>query len=200
MSVASRAWLLLGVVCLTLGCRAVSAPPSIAKVPEFSLHDQHDQQITAQSLRGKVWVANFIFTNCPDVCPLLTGKLSGVRTELLRERSKVHFVSFSVDPANDTPAVLQKYANEHNADHPNWSFLTGPVDAIKAVVIQGFKQSMDPKGEEPGKAYTVLHGSHFVLVDRALMIRGYYPSDQEGLMRLARDARLLLAEKAAAGP
>ena len=122
--------------------------------------------------------------------------MSGLRTQLAAQRGKLRFVSFSVDPHNDTPAVLKKYARKHLADYPDWSFVTGPIDRVKEVVVAGFKQSMEPLAAGDSRARTVLHGSHFVLVDDKLEIRGYYPSDPEGLKRLERDARLLLKQQA----
>jgi protein SCO1/2 len=158
------------------------------------LLDQNAHSFVPAQLRGVVWIANFMFTSCPDVCPLLTERMSGVRTQLAAERARVHFVSFSVDPGHDSPAVLKKYAAEHRADWPDWTFATGPIDRVKEVVVSGFKQAMEPQPApvSDSKARTILHGSHFVLVDAALVIRGFYSSDAEGLMRLARDAKLLL--------
>lgn len=169
--------------------------PRIAQVPQFALHDQNASGLRRDDLRGHVWIANFMFTSCPDVCPLLTAKMSGVRGRLVADRADVRYVSFSVDPEHDTPAVLKKYATEHGADLPDWRFLTGPVEQVEHVIVSGFKEALQPGPEVAGKARAILHGSHFVLIDRALSIRGYYPSDQEGLLRLARDARILLAEK-----
>jgi protein SCO1/2 len=188
--------LLLASLAGCLACKGGEPLPRIAEVPQFQLRDQNGRELRRDALRGKVWVANFMFSRCPDVCPLLTGKMKGLRTELLRERSHLRFVSFSVDPEHDTPAVLKKFAQEHGADQPDWSFLTGPLQLIQDIVIKGFKQTLAPEPEQAGKAYSILHGSHFVLVDRGLSIRGYYPSDENGLLRLARDARVLVAEKA----
>ena len=185
---------------LLLGCRPSADLPRLAQAPAFSLLDQDGRETSRKTFAGKVWIANFIFTHCPDVCPIHTGMLSGVRTELRPVRADVRFVSFSVDPEHDTPAVLKKFAIEHNADQPDWRFLTGPVEQLKRVVVQGFKQAIDPQAAQPGKAYTILHGSHFVLVDRDLMIRGYYRSDAEGVLLLQRDARILVAEKPKAKP
>ena len=186
----------IGSVLLCLCALACGRPPDLPRlgqVPEFALRDQHDQAVSARDLRGQFWIANFMFTSCPDVCPLLTSKLSGVRTRLVADRIKVQYVSFSVDPATDTPPVLAKYAAEHHVDFRDWRFLTGPLEKVREVIVGGFKQSL--QREPPDKAgapESILHGSHFVLVDRALSIRGFYPSDEEGLLRLARDARMLV--------
>jgi protein SCO1/2 len=186
----------------SVGCVRKADLPRIAQVPAFVLRDQNDRELSRGDLRGSVWIANFMFTSCPDVCPLLTAKMSGVRSRLVGDRAKVRFVSFSVDPAHDTPAALKKYAIEHRADWSDWTFLTGPADLVQQVIVSGFKQTLRPDPESTGKVRSILHGSHFVLIDRGLFIRAYYPSDEEGLLRLARDARIVLAEKSgpAGGP
>jgi protein SCO1/2 len=120
--------------------------------------------------------------------------MSGVRTRLVADRVPVEIVSFSVDPGTDTPEVLKKYARERNADFDDWRFLTGPIDQVKQVIVEGFKQSIQVDSAQAGQPQSILHGSHFVLVDRDLNIRGFYPSDDEGLLRLTRDARIVANE------
>jgi protein SCO1/2 len=176
---------------LLAGCRGSSELPRVAQVPAFELRDQDGARVTREALRGKVWVANFMFTSCPDVCPILTAKMAGVRTRLVGDRVPVRIVSFTVDPQTDTPAVLKQYARERSADHADWRFLTGPIDEIKRVIVEGFKQGLSPQPAQAGQPQAILHGSHFVLVDAELYIRGYYASDGDGLLRLARDARML---------
>jgi protein SCO1/2 len=190
----SRRLLLSLSLLLAAACRGQPELPKIAQVPAFSLRDQDGAAVDRDKLRGRIWIANFMFTSCPDVCPILTGKLASVRGRLVGDRVKARFVSFSVDPQTDTPAVLKRYAQSRNADHEDWRFLTGPLDQVKHVVVEGFKQSLQTAPAEAGQPQAILHGSHFVLVDRALYIRGYYASDEEGLLRLARDARILAAE------
>ncbi|MDD9931994.1 MAG: SCO family protein [Myxococcales bacterium] len=187
-------------LCLALallsGCRDIPALPEIAAVPGFELHDHRGAKVTPAELQGKVWIANFMFTSCPDVCPLLTAKMGNVRSDLRAQRPSLRFVSFSVDPETDTPEVLAKYAKEQGADHEGWFFLTGELERVKGVVVKGFKQSMEKMPLEQGKPQNIMHGSHFVLVDQKLQIRGYYTSDAPGLKALARDARRLVAGKA----
>ncbi len=183
----------VAVVATLSGCVHPPPLPRIARVPEFELRDQNAHTMRRESWKGSVWIANFMFTSCKDICPLLTSKMSALRTRLAPERGKVRFVSFSVDPEHDTPAALKHYARAHDADQPDWRFLTGPLDSVKQVVVGGFKQAV--QAAPPGAGQTILHGSHFVLVDRALYIRGYYRSDQDGMLKLERDARIVLAEK-----
>jgi len=169
--------------------------PDYGKVPEFALRDQHEQTVSPADLRGKIWIANFMFASCPDICPILTSKLSAVRMHLHADRVMAQYVSFTVDPEHDTPAVLAKYALEHNADFSDWHFLTGPLDKVEQVIVGGFKQALQREPPEPGKPQNIMHGSHFVLVDPALTIRGFYASDEEGMLLIARDARMLSLEK-----
>jgi protein SCO1 len=177
--------------------RNVLTLPRFGAVPAFALRDQDGHELGRHNLLGQVWIANFMFTSCPDICPLLTSKLASVRSRLVADRAFVRYVSFSVDPVHDSPEVLKNYAVEHGADRPDWSFVTGPADPVKDVIIHGFKQALSETPKTAGRsANTILHGSHFVLVDRGATIRGFYPSDDEGLQRLVRDARILLAEPA----
>lgn len=188
-------WLVAAcVVLIALGCKGEVSLPRIARMPGFEMQDQDGKPLRGSDLEGKVVIVGFMFTSCPDVCPILTTKLASVRTELLPSRANVRFLSISVDPVTDTPAVLKRYAAERGADQPDWRFVTGPLDQVRAVVVDGFKQSLDVQPETEGVAANVLHGSHFVLVDRKAFIRGYYRSDESGLLQLTRDARRLLAE------
>jgi protein SCO1/2 len=168
--------------------------PKLADVPAFALRDQSGRPITRDSLRGKVWVADFIFTSCPDVCPLLTEQLAGIRKRL-PDDPRLAYVSFSVDPEHDTPEKLADFAAKHGASAPNWFFVTGPLDDVKHVVTEGFKQAMDAQPAEQGKPLNVLHGTHYVLVDRQGAIRGFHRSDTDGIKELSAAALRLLAEK-----
>ena len=185
---------LLSLAALCASCGGSSELPRVAQVPAFELRDQDGSAVTREALRGHVWIANFMFTSCPDVCPILTAKMAGVRTRLVADRVPVRIVSFTVDPQTDTPAVLKQYARERSADFPDWRFLTGSLDQIKQVIVDGFKQGLSAQPAQAGQPQAILHGSHFVLVDDDLYIRGYYASDGDGLLRLARDARMLVAQ------
>jgi protein SCO1/2 len=171
--------------------------PKLGDVPAFALRDQNNRPLTRDSLRGKVWVADFMFTSCPDVCPLLTEQLAGIRKGLPDDPS-LAYVSFSVDPEHDTPEKLAEFASQHGASAPNWFFVTGPLDDVKRVVTAGFKQAMDAQPAEQGKPLNILHGTHYVLVDRHGAIRGFHRSDADGIKELKAAAQRLLTEKDAA--
>jgi protein SCO1/2 len=177
-----------------LGCRGGSESlPEYGAMPEFALRDQRGANVRAADLRGRVLIVDFIFTSCPDVCPLLTDQLAGLRKRL-PEDAALAYVSFSVDPEHDTPEKLKTFAHAHGADHANWYFLTGPLVQVREVVTKGFKQAMEIESEQPGKPRNVLHGSHYVLVDRAGQLRGFFRSDADGMEALRVAVERLLAE------
>ena len=108
--------------------------PTIGAAPDFALTSQDGAEVTLGALRGKVVAVTFIYTSCPDVCPMLTDKMARVQDELGADfGSKVAFLSISVDPEHDTPAVLKEYAEALGADLAGWSFLTGSPAAVREV-------------------------------------------------------------------
>ena len=138
---------MLAVIGLTLGMLAWAAPvqaheagqeeqrlPTIGTAPDFALTSQDGAEVTLGDLRGKVVAVTFIYTSCPDVCPMLTDKMARVQDELGPDfGSKVAFLSISVDPEHDTPTVLKEYAELLDADLAGWTFLTGTQAAVREV-------------------------------------------------------------------
>jgi protein SCO1/2 len=193
--VRTLALLLLTVLLAACG-KSVSAPPRLGDVPGFTLTDETGAPFDAGTrLRGHVWIANFIFTRCPDICPAFTAKMA-----MLQERTAgmppepPHLVSFSVDPGHDTPPVLAAYAQQHGARPERWSFLTGEFAAVRAAVEDSLKVHMEQTGNTAGVP-NISHGSHFVLVDRDMHIRGYYDmNDADAVPRVLRDAALVAKE------
>jgi protein SCO1 len=166
------------------------ALPKLAQVGAFSLVDQDGKSVSAETLRGKVWVAAFFFTHCPTICPRITRRVRALQVEAQGHAPPIWFVSFSVDPDNDTPRVLLAYAKQYSADLRSWSFLTGDLAVVKATVVDGFKLALDGKPDPTAENGGIIHGSHLVLVDPALTIRGYYRTDDDAEMkRLLEDAR-----------
>ena len=165
----------------------------LGKVPAFSLTNQLGQSVTDQSLRGAPWVANFIFTRCGSVCPMLTAKFKAFQTRL-HDLDEVRYVSITVDPEYDRPAVLARYAERFQADPARWQFLTGSLDAIEKTVVEGFKIHIGEveESEVDPNLIDIMHGEHFVLVDRTGVIRGYFRADKSGLSELERELRALV--------
>lgn len=167
-------------------------------VPAFSLTDQHGKSFGSRDLDGKPWVANFVFTRCPSVCPLLSAKFKKLQGKLA-DMPDVQFVSFSVDPEHDTPEVLAAYAERYQAD-ARWHFLTGSLEAIEQTVVQGFKIHLgkpQPSENDPS-LIEIMHGEHFVLIDAKGAIRGYYRAETAELDQLVEDVKTLSNERLAA--
>ena len=155
------------------------------QLPDFSLTDQRGSPFALSKLHGKVWVADFIFTSCGTICPPMTIEMARLQDEFAAE--EVHFVSFSVDPEQDTPEVLFRYADYYGAAGNRWSFLTGQKDAIYQLAQDGFNLAAGHRGSE------ILHSTRFVLVDRNQQLRGYYDSrSKANLQQLRRDIQTLL--------
>ena len=107
---------------------------SIGPAPEFKLTSQDGAAVALHDFRGRVMALAFIYTSCPDVCPLLTEKMVQVQEELGSDFGpRVAFISITVDPENDTPAALRAYAESHGVDLAGWSFLTGAPPMISEV-------------------------------------------------------------------
>ena len=163
--------------------------------PEFAFTDERGTPFSAADLRGRVWVADFFFTSCPDVCPRVTAAMAGLQRRLLEGDPAAdppfRLVSFTVDPLFDTPPVMAAYGRRFGADPRVWRFLTGPQDQVAALMEQGFRVAFGGPPEDPQKAS--LHYSAFVLVDARSRIRGYYDSDAAGVDRLHGAVRDLLA-------
>ena len=189
----SRLALILFVVSLVGGCKNPSAEiPQYGDTGSFALTDQNGAALGSAELRGKVWIAAFMFTRCPTVCPLITARMKGIQDQAKARGIDVRLVSISVDPENDTPQVLRAYADKHGADPASWSFLTGDPTVIKRTSEQGFKSALEGKADANAADFGILHGSHLILVDRDLKIRGYYrTSDDSETTKLLEDAARL---------
>ncbi|HUB68441.1 MAG TPA: SCO family protein [Candidatus Methylacidiphilales bacterium] len=144
-------------------------------VPPFALTERSGRTITNQDLRGKIWVADFIYTTCPGPCPIITAGMVKVQAAVARD-SHVQLVTFTVDPQDDTPAVLAAYANRFGANPNRWWFLTGPEKQIDDLIENGFYQVVqDNRGQplQPGQ-FLVTHSTRLVLVDANGVVRGAY--------------------------
>ena len=165
--------------------------PTYGVVPAFSFRDQTGAAFTDRDLRGKVVIASFVFTRCPTVCPVVSLKMQRIGERLADDRG-ILLVSFSVDPAHDTPPVLAAFASRYGADPGRWKFLTGDPAAIRSTVEGSLKIAMDLQGDLAGGVPDIVHGTHLVLIDGAATIRGYYDySDPQRIEALVRDAAAL---------
>lgn len=167
---------LLGVMTFALaGLRLGPGPlPKLYPIPAFSLTERGGAQVTAESLRGKVWVADFFFTTCPGPCLMMTQRMAELQKRLGRA-DDLRLVSFTVDPERDTPAALREYAARHGADPERWLFLTGDRNAIYELGEKGFRLATVDQGEGGGGPEgRFLHSTKMVLVDAEGFVRGYF--------------------------
>lgn len=177
--------------------RGPSEPlPQLGALPDFTFTRHDGQPFGSAQLRGRPFIANFIFTRCPTICPAFTRKMVGVQERTTSAGTGLQLVSFSVDPKYDTPERLAEYGQRHGADFTRWSFLTGDYEQLKDTIVHGFKVSMGREAGAPeDDLLSIFHGTHFVLVDRAGQIRGYYDSaDSDSTKRLLRDTERLARE------
>lgn len=208
----SPLWLVFAALALALplgallATRAAPAPlPVLAEVPAFTLTDQTGRPWGRAELTGHVTIADFIFTNCPVACPRLTSIMKGLQQRLTpAERAgALRLLSISVDPERDTPAAMAAYMQKHGADPAVWTFLTGDESAVERAVVHGFRVAMSKEPlvspdagsaeEVRERAFEILHGERFVLVDARGQLRGYYDvGAPEGVEALLRDARRLV--------
>ena len=180
---------------LARSMRPKQALAMYGQVPSFKLVDQRGAPYTSSSMLGHATVVDFVFTRCTSSCPRLTAQMAELQKRFAKDGSDARLVSFSVDPDNDTPAVLSDYAARTGADPARWAFVTGPADDVIRAVVQGFKVSA-AKIARGANDSEVTHGDWFVLVDAAGRIRGYYPTDDErDIEHVIEDAEHLATEK-----
>lgn len=162
--------------------RRGAALPVIAPVADFVLTNQAGEAVTLANLRGKVWVADIIFTRCAGPCPRMTRQMEALQGALPKE-SAARLVTLTTDPEFDTPEVLAKYAGHYNADPGRWTFLTGPRTQIAQLAIDSLKlTAIEKKPEErTDKDDLFIHSTIFVLVDKKGRLRGSFETGGEGI-------------------
>ena len=165
-------------------------PERFGQAPSFELTDQTGNSISNPQFGDKLWIVDFIFTRCPDVCPILSTKMKHLQDKIQQESAPIKLVSITVDPRYDTPSILTEYAAQFGADDSIWKFLTGNDGDIQST-IEGFQQAVE-RMESDDDVPNILHSQRLVLVDAAGDVRGFYASDAEGLEQLWNDATLLV--------
>jgi protein SCO1/2 len=207
--------LLLSLLLLALSGARASAPSrtqgsgaidDFGAAPAFRLTDQLERPVSSDMFQGKIVIANFIYTSCTDICPLLSTQMQAFQERLRQEKllgNQVQLLSFTVDPARDTPAILRTYAERQKADPDAWRFLTGPEEMVKPLIVDGFHlgvQALPPPTTIPGGHthdgangdYEVMHSGRFVLIDQQGRIRAYYDGRDFDAEHALRDIQGLL--------
>lgn len=186
----------MSLLCLLLV--ATSRLAVIGPAPDFSLTTQKETTLRMAELRGKVLLVSFVFTTCNGTCPATTARMSQVQRTLhsagLFKDGQVQLLSITLDPARDTPAVLQRYMRLYDADPALWTFLTGEP-AVVEKVFQAWGMWARPTANGQ-----LDHPSRVFLVDAEGRIREIYSLDFFQPKWVLEDVRLLLSEKAGAAP
>ena len=159
--------------------------------PLFALEESGGGTVKSEDLKGRVWLADFIFTHCTGPCPVLTSQMQALQ-EMLDPEWPVTLISFTVDPDRDTPEVLAKYATRYGADPDRWCFLTGDRDVIYDLVGTGFNVPVGPP--QPGSDQ-MIHSLMLVLVDGEGQIRNIYNVLAKGVAeKILPDVERLVVE------
>ena len=169
-------------------------------IPTFSFINQLNDTITNTDYDGSIYVANFFFTTCPTICPIMTNKMKYIQDKL-SVYPNIKFLSHTVDPENDSPVKLLEYARSMQADLSNWNFVTGSKDEIYKIAafyfVNAAKDELAPGG--------FLHSENFILVDKQGRVRSgidingnpygaYDGTSDKDIKTLIKDIRVLMAE------
>jgi protein SCO1/2 len=166
--------------------------PRIGPAPEFTLTAQDGRRLSLDGLRGKVLAITFIYATCADTCPILTAKMAGLQDRLGPDfGSRVYFLSVTVDPERDSPAVLKRYAELHHTNPAGWAFLTGTPAEIREVARRyGVFYKRTRRGD-------VEHTFLTSLVDRSGTLRVQYMGIRFNPDEMLRDLQALVREGSA---
>jgi len=189
--------LLLAYLLTGLKARDVrSQLPVIAQVNDFALTNQAGASVSLAELRGRVWIADIIFTRCPGPCMRMTRQLKELQ-DALPAGGKTRLVTLTTDPDFDTPAVMAKYARQFDADTNRWIFLSGTKKEIGALATGSLKLSaveVTP-GERKSENDLFVHSTIFVVVDKQARLRGVFETGGEGVDWQIEKKKILAAAK-----
>lgn len=173
--------------------------PIYYTVPEFTLTNEFGKPFGTKELKGKFYIANFMFTSCPTTCPALMAKMDLVQKRIRGLGTKAAIVTFTVDPEVDTPEVLYKFARKRHSNPFIWNYLTGTQADLEKIVIDGFKVPMGKKeavekqvAEDKVTLFDIAHTEKLVLVDDQGRIRGYYGTERVEMDKMMIDLGLLV--------
>jgi protein SCO1/2 len=172
------------------------------KTGNISMLNHLGDSVSLYDIQDRIIVADFIFTRCPNICPVMTKNMARLQQSFshnnkdgrkIIDSSIVRFLSFSIDPERDSVAALRRYADKFGVDHDNWWMLTGDKKTIYDFGLNELKLGL-VDGEGVDTAF--MHTQKFVLMDKEFVVRGYYDGlDTTALSALAKDIGLLMLEK-----
>ncbi|MFZ0490419.1 MAG: SCO family protein [Salegentibacter sp.] len=161
------------------------------KIADFELYNQNGDTITQDFYKDKIYVADFFFTTCLSICPIMTDHMLKIQKRL-KDDPDVLLLSHTVIPNHDSVPVLKKYAIEKGVDDKKWNLVTGPKKEIYNLARKSY---LATKTTGDGGPYDMIHTENFVLVDKDRQIRGFYDgTDPEAIEDLMHDIKILEAE------
>jgi protein SCO1/2 len=171
--------------------KTVDGKPEIyATIPAFSFVNQYGKTITDKNLDGKIYVADFFFTSCPDICPIMQRNMLTVYNAFKADTT-VKILSHTIDPKRDTVAALKKYADKLGISGDSWWLLYGKKEDIYQIAEKNYLVAVNQKGEQG-----FIHQGWFVLVDKQKRVRGSYDgTDPKQVAQLVTDIHTLEDEK-----
>jgi len=157
--------------------------------------NQDGKVVTQKDVQGKVFVAEYFFTTCQTICPIMNKEMQRVH-EIYRKNDKVNILSFTVNPEVDTVEQMKRYANEHKADSESWHFLTGEKSKLYELARKSFFVLKPAESQNLGDVGSdFIHTNNFVLIDQEMRIRGYYDgTKKKEVDQLIKDIDILLNE------
>lgn len=161
--------------------------PTGQKVEPFSFVDQNERDYGTDDLKGTVWIASFIFTNCDTVCPPMMFELASLQKQFEEEDLQVEIVSFTVDPKVDSPDVLQQYIQQFTDTESNWHMLSGySQEEIEKFAREQFQTIV----QKPDTSDQVIHGSNFYIVDdQGYVLNEYNYIDESYAENMIKDIK-----------
>ena len=158
------------------------------KIADFSLINQNGENISEKNYQNKIYIADFFFTTCPSICPIMTDNMVYLQKKLLKNKN-ILLVSFSVTPEVDNVEVLKNYALEKGVLDSKWNLLTGNKKMIYELARKSY---LVAKNDGDGGKYDMIHTENFILIDKEKRIRGFYDgTNNEEMNKLLSDIQIL---------
>ncbi|WP_281542026.1 SCO family protein [Maribacter aestuarii] len=159
-------------------------------IADFSLINQNGEEVTQEDYKDRIYIADFFFTTCPTICPIMTKNMAVIQNEL-HDDQEVLLLSHSVTPEIDSVEQLKKYALEKGVDDKKWNLVTGDKKEIYELARKSY---LAVKTDGDGGPFDMIHTENFILVDKERRIRGFYDGTKtEDIEKLMEDLKILKA-------
>ena len=160
-------------------------------IPDFNFMNQDSVMISNQTLQNSIYVADFFFTSCPSICPIMSKNMLDIYNKF-KGNEEVKFLSHTIDPKHDTIPVLKKYATKLGVDGKQWNFVYGDKESVYKIAKEGYMNFAADDVKAPGG---ITHSGYFLLIDKEKRVRGAYDGTQElQVKQLMEDMDVLLNE------